>query len=70
LKFFLREGGERLQGYYWTLKSVCEELCYILWIEPTDCCISGFWLWGVVADAVKGAKEKLQARTKELMIDN
>jgi hypothetical protein len=40
----LDEGGKRLQGYYWTLKSGWEGLCYILWIVRADYCISGFWL--------------------------
>jgi hypothetical protein len=33
----------------------------MLYVSPSESCISGFWLWGVAGVRVAGAKEKSQA---------
>jgi hypothetical protein len=60
-KFFLRLWLDVSRRFYWTLTGDLEPLSHMLYVRPSESCISGFWLWGVDGVRVAGAKEKSQA---------
>jgi hypothetical protein len=60
-KFFLRPWLNTSRRFYWTLTGDVGPLSHMLYVRPSESCISGFWLWGVDGVRVAGAKEKSQA---------
>jgi hypothetical protein len=60
-KFFLRPWLDTSRRFYWTLTGDLGPLSHMLYVRPSESCISGFWLWGVDGVRVAGAKEKSQA---------